>query len=247
MDTYIVGNWKMNQDLSEIKSFFSELNSLPPQSGVHTWIAPQNMHIHYCLKTASVFFKIGAQNCSDQVSGAFTGENSPKSLKDIGAHFTLVGHSERRTLFGENDELLAKKTKTAIENGLKVIFCIGESLDQRESEQTLEVVNRQIQFLDEFGYSEDLLIAYEPVWAIGTGLSATPEQAEEVHAFIRKTLIGFWGEEKANQVPLLYGGSVKPENVEELLAQSNINGALVGGASLVASKFKQLYTHKKQA
>ena len=106
---------------------------------------------------------------------------------------------------------------------------------------------RNFTFLDELGYSEDLLIAYEPVWAIGTGLSATPEQAEEVHAFIRNTLTGFWGEEKASQVPLLYGGSVKPENVDELLAQSNINGALVGGASLVASKFKQLYTHKKQA
>lgn len=241
MDTYIVGNWKMNQNLSEIKSFFTEINAIPPKAGVHAWIAPQTMHLQHCLKTASVFLKIGSQNSSEHINGAFTGESSPTALKELGAYFTLVGHSERRSIYGETNETVAAKTKTALENDLIAIVCVGETLKQREANQTLQVVESQIAFLKEQGFSEKILVAYEPVWAIGTGLTASPEQAEEVHAFIRKTLADMWTEEQAAQTPLLYGGSVKPENVNELLAQSNINGALVGGASLIASKFKQLY------
>lgn len=243
MDTYIVGNWKMNQNLESIKTFFEDLNSIPTKN-IHAWISPQAIHIPACLGLAPSFIKIGSQNSSHKVEGAFTGEISPKALKEIGASFTLVGHSERREYFHETNDLLLEKIKMALDEKLKVIFCIGETLKERETGKTLDVIKNQLSILAEISEAqrENIIVAYEPVWAIGTGLSATSSQAEEVHSFIRKYLSEIWGNNQASLTPLLYGGSVKPENIKELLSQENINGALVGGASLNSASFQKLYS-----
>lgn len=240
---YMIGNWKMNQDLDELKSFFEELKSanLKEDSNVHFWIAPQLIHISEALNaTSNSQFKIGAQTISENDNGAFTGETSAKNLKELGAEFTLIGHSERRSLFNETDKILNLKTKKALENNLKVVFCCGESLEEREAEKTLDIVLSQIKNgLDEIAYNSNIIIAYEPVWAIGTGKTASPEQAEEVHSAIRSLLLEMYGENGSN-ISILYGGSVKPENVVELLGKPNINGGLVGGASLKANSFQKL-------
>lgn len=241
MKKYIIGNWKMNQSLDEITHFLKAITSHTPSEQVEIGISPQLIHLHHCLKNSPHFLNIGSQNCSQYLQGAYTGEVSPQALKELGTHFTLVGHSERRTLYGETNKEIALKTITALKTGLKVILCIGETLEQRESNQTLHVIKEQIDFLKNIPHTHNLLIAYEPVWAIGTGLSATANQAQEVHQFIRKTLSEFWEKSLASQTPLLYGGSVKPDNIKELMTQGDINGALVGGASLKAESFIKLY------
>lgn len=246
MDTYIVGNWKMNQSLEEVKFFFNELKNEVPQNGFHTWIAPQTLHLQMAKELAPSFIEIGAQNCSQFPNGAFTGETSLTSLGEMGVSFTLVGHSERRTLFNESLATISEKTAAALEAGLKVILCVGENLKQREEEETLSVVQQQISFLKDLGFHKNLLIAYEPVWAIGTGRTASSEQAQEVHKFIREFLTLIWSEDKSKMTPILYGGSVKPDNITELMSQNDINGALVGGASLKANQFKQLYQLKRE-
>lgn len=240
-ETFIIGNWKMNQDLREIESFFNETKSL--KSDAHAWIAPQTMHISKSIELKSNAFKIGAQNCAHEDSGAFTGENSPKNLKELGAEFVIIGHSERRSLYGEKDELLYKKTLKALENGLNVVFCIGETLEQRESGKVEEVLSEQLLNGLKDINSDKVIIAYEPVWAIGTGVTASPEQAGEAHQFIRK----FIKENlslNAEKTPLLYGGSVKPSNIKELLQIEDIDGGLVGGASLKASSYLELHQNK---
>jgi triosephosphate isomerase len=227
MKKLIVGNWKMNQSLSEIDLFFKESSSTISHEA---WIAPQFIHLSYCLQTKnSTSIKIGAQNCSAYKSGAYTGEVSAQALKDLGAHFVIIGHSERRQIFHETNAELNQKIKQALSADLKVIYCVGETLEERKNNQTLAVIKKQITegLVD---VTNSLIIAYEPVWAIGTGLSATPEQAEEVHAYIRTFV----------RDPILYGGSVKPENIKDLFQQKNIDGALVGGASLKSSDFLKL-------
>lgn len=237
----MVGNWKMNQGLQEIEAFFATINSRQNDLCKNAWIAPQMIHLSTCLNLAKAgAIKVGAQNCGAQNDGAFTGETSPLALKDLGATFTLIGHSERRALFNESDELLAQKTKLALENNLTVIFCVGETLSEREAGQTLAVVLGQIK-AGLAGipavYHRNLVIAYEPVWAIGTGKVATPEQAQEVHAAIRQYLSEM---NLPQDMSLLYGGSVKPDNIESLLACADIDGGLVGGASLKANDFVAL-------
>ena len=237
---HIVGNWKMNMNLKDVQNFFSEVASQGlPNSENQFWVAPQSIHITEALKVSDNI-KVGAQDCSAEDHGAFTGEISTESLKDLGAHFTLVGHSERRSLHNESHELLNKKTQKALANDLKVIFCVGETLEEREAGQTFEVVQEQLrEGLKDIDKHSDIIIAYEPVWAIGTGKTATPEQAEEVHAMIRTYAaenLGFL----AGDLVILYGGSVKPANVKELLACPNIDGGLVGGASLKADSYLQL-------
>jgi triosephosphate isomerase len=173
-------------------------------------------------------------------SGAFTGEISNSMLKSVGCEYVIIGHSERRTIFGENDEMINKKIKKALESGLKVIFCIGESLEQREEGITNEVVKKQIVNGLMNVTSDDLtniIIAYEPIWAIGTGKTATPEQAQEVHSFIRGQIEIIYSKESAENLQIQYGGSVKPENAVTLLSQPDIDGALVGGACLKADSF----------
>jgi len=240
--SYIVGNWKMNQDLMQIDKFFNELTPDQFSSGIH-WIAPQSVHLSRCLKyTLKSEFKIGAQNCSENDFGAFTGETSADSLKELGVHFTIIGHSERRAYFNESNEVLNKKALKAIAAGLTVIYCCGETKDERENNMTLDVVKKQLsEGLQNISIHTDdqLIIAYEPVWAIGTGLTATPQEANHVHIEIRtllKSIFPIHGE----NLSILYGGSVKPNNINELMAQTEINGALVGGASLKADSFVDL-------
>jgi triosephosphate isomerase len=176
-------------------------------------------------------------------SGAFTGEISPLMLKSVGCQYVILGHSERRTIFGESNQLINKKIKAAVENQLNPIFCIGETLEERESGVTFKVIETQVrEGLDGLTAEElaNLIIAYEPVWAIGTGKTATPEQAEEVHAFIRKLIGELYSTEFAEKLIIQYGGSVKPENAAELMSQPDIDGALVGGACLKADSFVKI-------
>jgi triosephosphate isomerase len=237
---YMIGNWKMNQSLEEINDFFYSIEEASLKGGNY-WIAPQTLHISTCLKHSGKI-KIGAQNCSNYDSGAFTGETSAVNLKEIGAHFCLVGHSERRSLFNETDKLVNEKTHKLLEVGLVPVICIGETLEERESGKTLEVVLRQLSSALKnvnIKSPDEIIIAYEPVWAIGTGKTATPEQAEDVHGAIRERLGQIYHDLGAN-ISILYGGSVKPANVAELLEKPNINGGLVGGASLDAESFTDL-------
>lgn len=237
----MVGNWKMNQTLPEIEAFFKGLDLSNNQNNF--WIAPQTLHISHCLEwggKAGVL--IGAQNCSENEYGAFTGENSVDSLSELGVHFTLIGHSERRTLFKEDDQTINSKVKKAAASGVLPILCVGETLEQREAGKTLEVVLGQVKAgLEglEIQNESEIIVAYEPVWAIGTGVTASPEQAGDVHDEIRKLLSSLY-KDFGEDISILYGGSVKPNNVKDLLAQTNINGGLVGGASLKAESFNAL-------
>lgn len=239
-EVHIVGNWKMNQTLEEISKFFIEMSKMKMELKCKAWIAPQALHIpilkEIAFTTGSI--QIGAQNCCEHESGAYTGEISPLALADMGVEFVLIGHSERRTIYGEYNEVLNKKLLLALKHGLKVIYCVGETLSERESSETFKVIETQLtvglQNLPE-ELAANLMIAYEPVWAIGTGKTASAEQAEEVHAFIRGQLAL-----NAEQTIILYGGSVKPDNIDSLLDKENIDGALVGGASLKAQDFRAL-------
>ena len=248
---YVVGNWKMNQSVGKIPDFFSTLEreiSFRGGAGgdrARVGIAPQALHLERCLPLArQLGIVLGAQNCSDAVQGAYTGETSPAALQELGVTFVLLGHSERRTLFGEGDQWLNRKVKTALSQGLAVVFCVGETLEQRESGRALAVLEEQVvRGLEGISKGDvsahQLLVAYEPVWAIGTGKTATPEVANRAHEGIRETLckkLGLPGEE----LSLLYGGSVRSDNGRELLVQEHIDGALVGGASLVASELGEL-------
>lgn len=239
---YVVGNWKMNQNLEGIKTFFMGLDSLKFDLRCEAWIAPQAVHIPVLKDLAFSLgkVKIGAQTCSEHDNGAFTGEVSAATLADMGVEFVILGHSERRTIFKETDAVINAKTKKALANKLTVIFCIGETLEEREANKTFDVVKKQItEGLKDIAFNSQVLIAYEPVWAIGTGKTATPEQAEEVHAFIRSEMKKLWGNSGAS-TPILYGGSVKPSNFAELLSKPNIDGGLVGGASLQVSDYRAL-------
>ena len=195
--TYIVGNWKMNQGLGELKDFFSKLKDQALPEG-NFWIAPQMIHIPKAINlTADTQFKIGSQNCSQNNFGAFTGETAVESLKEIGAHFSLVGHSERRSFYGETNSIVNEKTKKILEKGLLPIVCIGETLAEREAGNTLDIVLTQVKEAlagVSIKSADEIILAYEPVWAIGTGKTASPEQAEEVHAAIRATLNKLYGE-----------------------------------------------------
>ncbi len=243
MKKYIVGNWKMNHNLSNIEDFFSSLKIEGAQC--ETWVAPQAIHVPHLIERAKgTNLKIGVQNICEHEKGAFTGEISVTSALDIGATFCLVGHSERRSLYNEDDDLLNKKVHTALNSGMKVIFCVGEQLIERQNGMTNKVLKNQIleglEGIKPNSFQDgQLLIAYEPVWAIGTGEVATPEQAQQAHAHIRAVLAVELRLE-TKEIPLLYGGSVKPANAEGLLSQKDIDGALVGGASLKGDDFTKL-------
>lgn len=239
-EVHIVGNWKMNQTLHEISNFFVEMSKMKMELKCKAWIAPQALHIpilkEIAFTTGSI--QVGAQNCCEHDSGAFTGEISPAALADMGVEFVIIGHSERRTIYKEDNELLNKKVLKALSHGLKVIYCVGETLAEREGNLTFSVLETQItEGLKNLSADKahNLLIAYEPVWAIGTGKVASAEQAEEAHAFIRSKL-----SMNGDSTVILYGGSVKPDNIDSLLAKENIDGALVGGASLKAQDFRAL-------
>lgn len=188
-------------------------------------------------------FKVGAQNVHTEDNGSYTGEISSSMLNDAGCEYVIVGHSERREYFNEDDSLVSQKAKKVLNVGLKAIVCVGEKLDERKSGIHEKVVKRQVQaVLDQVdsGYADSFVIAYEPVWAIGTGETATPLQAQEMHQFIRELLTDAWGESDAGKIRILYGGSMKPANAEELLSQQDVDGGLIGGASLKADSFSEI-------
>jgi triosephosphate isomerase len=238
MKKLLVANWKMNKNGKECLEFIDSFKAKFSNQR-EAWIAPQSLYVKLVINSG---IPAGLQNCSEFISGAYTGEVSPHTFKEMDGHFVILGHSERRQYFQETSKSLNAKVKTALKEGLKVIYCIGETLTERESNQTLAIVGDQIhQGLNDLSeaHSENLVLAYEPVWAIGTGKTATPQQAQEVHAFIRAEMVKKFPDFGA-KVRILYGGSVKPDNVEELLAQKDIDGGLVGGASLKASDFLAL-------
>lgn len=239
----IAGNWKMNNDLQQSVSLIEELkNKLVNKSlKCDVIICPPFTSLYEAKKLIDgSVIKLGAQNMFYEDAGAYTGEISPTMLKSVGCEYVILGHSERRTIFGEKDEMINKKIKKALSQKLKPIFCVGETLEEREKDITEKVVKKQIEKgLMDVTPDEvlDVIIAYEPVWAIGTGRTATPQQAQEVHRFIRKLLTDMYSKDFANLIVIQYGGSVKPENAKELLSQKDIDGALVGGACLKADSF----------
>ncbi|WP_349408552.1 triose-phosphate isomerase [Pseudalkalibacillus sp. SCS-8] len=241
----IAGNWKMHKTLEESKSFVKEIKELvPDEEKIDSVICAPALFLNALVnETVETKLHIGAQNMHFEESGAFTGEISPHALKDLKVEYVILGHSERREMFGETNESVNKKVHAAFKYDLVPIVCVGESLEQRENNETKSHVKNQVeQALS--GLSEEqvsqVVIAYEPIWAIGTGKSATSEDANEVCAYIRTVIADKFSQGTADQVRIQYGGSVKPETIEELMSQSDIDGALVGGASLKPQSFLQL-------
>jgi triosephosphate isomerase len=246
----IAGNWKMHKTVGEACALASELRRrLDAAAGVEVVIAPPFTALHAVariLQGSSV--QLAAQNCHPEREGAFTGEVSPAMLAEIGCAYCIVGHSERRQLFAETDEGVNRRARALLAAGIRPIVCVGETLAEREQGRTFEVVERQLRAAFEGQGSDDVVagvVAYEPVWAIGTGRNATPEQAEEVHSFLRDRLAKWYDAQTAAATRIQYGGSVKPGNIAELMAQPDIDGALVGGASLDADSFVRIVEYRR--
>jgi triosephosphate isomerase len=240
----IAGNWKMHKTAEEAVTFAAELKKADLPGEVEAVICAPYLALPALVEELSgTGIGIGAQNVHFEQQGAFTGEVSVPMLKAAGVEYVIIGHSERRAYFAETDETVNKKVKAALNGGLIPIVCVGETLAERENDQTKEVVRRQVKAASEGLASDEMkktIIAYEPVWAIGTGKASTAEDAEEVCSFIRKTIADQFDQQVANEVRIQYGGSVKPENIRSFIGQPNIDGALVGGASLKADSFIQL-------
>lgn len=240
--TAIFGNWKMNLDLASAVGLAKDLaGQVPADCPVEVGVCPPFVYLRDVVEAVKGSpIKVGAQNMYKEDPGAFTGEIAGQMILDVGATHVVLGHSERRHVMGETDELVNEKVKKAISLGLKVILCVGELLEERDAGQTEAVVDRQTTVgLSDVTAAQmaDVIIAYEPVWAIGTGRTATPDQAQAVHAFARGRLAELLGQGVADQTRIQYGGSVKPENAAELLSQPDIDGALVGGAAMKAETF----------
>jgi triosephosphate isomerase len=243
----VAGNWKMNLDLNEGYALAEEVRKIVTgidSLNAEVILCPPFIHlkgVSDIIKGTAV--KSGAQNCSTEISGAFTGEVSAPMIKSTGAEWVIIGHSERRTMFGETDIILLKKTETALKAGLKVIFCCGEILPEREKGIHFDTVQRQLQegmFKLPVEKFRETVIAYEPVWAIGTGVTASPDQAQEMHSFIRKEIEKVYGEAVSESTVILYGGSCKGSNAAELFANPDVDGGLIGGASLKAAEFSEI-------
>ena len=242
----VAGNWKMNLDYSEGVSLFSEIVNMVRDERKGDQVAvicAPYIHLQSLAKLGGLYVKVGAQNLSDKESGAYTGETSAKMLKSVGTEYVIIGHSERRQYFAESDELLASKVKIALEHQLNPIFCIGETLDERNNGSYYEVLKKQLIHglfdLTESDFKK-IAIAYEPIWAIGTGLTATPEQAQDIHAFIRSEIEANYGFNVADDTTILYGGSCNSKNANELFSQKDIDGGLIGGASLKSRDFTDI-------
>ncbi|KAK7794624.1 hypothetical protein R5R35_008148 [Gryllus longicercus] len=233
---FVGGNWKMNGSLHNIDEIIGFLTCGPLNPDVEVVVAAPALYIDYASKKLPPTVAISAQNCYKEEKGAFTGEISPAMLKDVGCRWVILGHSERRTIFEESDELIAEKCAHAVENGVSIIACIGEQLEERENDLTETVVFRQTKAIVEkiscLEYWDKIVLAYEPVWAIGTGKTATPEQAQDVHKKLRKWLNDNVCPDVAKSVRIIYGGSVNEKNCRELAKKEDIDGFLVGGASL---------------
>lgn len=238
----VAGNWKMNCDLAETKLLLDELaKNIVPQENRQILVSPPFTNLYYAfelLKDSPI--AVAAQNINEHDAGAHTGEISAKMLKSVGVKYVIIGHSERRSIYQESDERLALKTVKAVQEGFQVLFCVGEELESRKAGSHFEVVKEQLQKgiyqLNETDFQQ-LIIAYEPVWAIGTGETASPEQAQEMHAFIRQLLTENYTTAIAEKTSILYGGSVKPDNAKEIFSKKDVDGGLIGGASLKAADF----------
>lgn len=237
----VAGNWKMNNDLVQTETLITDLKGQQKTTDAEVMIAPTATNLweaYNSLKGSGI--EVIAQNMHFAENGAYTGEVSASMLKSVGVETVILGHSERREYFNETDEMLAKKVDTALANDMRVIFCFGEELADRKAGNEEAVVGNQIKnalFHLEASAFENIVLAYEPVWAIGTGETASPEQAQDMHAFIRKTLADKYGNDVADSVSILYGGSVKPANAEEIFSKPDVDGGLIGGASLKAEDF----------
>lgn len=244
----VAGNWKMNKTLQEGVKLASDVKGLVEAAGqikCDVILAPPFIHLTEVVKSAGNQIFVSAQNCASETSGAYTGEVSAAMVKSTGCQYVILGHSERRSYYGETNAILAKKVKQALANGLKIIFCVGEVLAEREAQKHFEVVKKQLSeglfdlTAEEFS---NVVVAYEPVWAIGTGKTATSAQAQEIHAFIRQTLAAQYGEKVADDTTILYGGSCNDGNAKELFSCPDVDGGLIGGAALVAEKFIKIIT-----
>jgi len=241
----MAGNWKMHKSVGEAIALVQNLKeSLADVTDREVLVCPPFTALYpvaEALKGSNI--ELGAQNIYPQEEGAYTGEISPAMLRDLGCRYVIVGHSERRQTFKETDEFINQKVRLALEHGLRPILCLGETLEQREAGQEVAVVTKQVREclagVTEAGV-KGVVIAYEPVWAIGTGRTATPEQAQTMHQVIRDILKGLYGQETAQATRIIYGGSVKPDNVDDLMREPDIDGALVGGASLKAESFARI-------
>ncbi|MEM9824485.1 MAG: triose-phosphate isomerase [Bacteroidota bacterium] len=240
------GNWKMNKTFDEAMELTQALTENARPTGAKMILAPPAIYLKSVAEAiASVdYIHLAAQNCHQEEKGAYTGEISIQMLKSVGVEYVILGHSERRQYFKESNELLAKKTNLVLQHGLQPIFCCGESLDIRKAEQHIEFVSQQLKESLFHLSSEDfskIIIAYEPIWAIGTGVTASPQQAQEMHQAIRQMIAFNYNVEQADATSILYGGSVKPANAEDLFGQPDVDGGLVGGASLKAGDFVAIF------
>ncbi|QCX00885.1 triose-phosphate isomerase [Aggregatimonas sangjinii] len=237
----VAGNWKMNKNLEQTEALLAELAGKLPDTDAEVMVAPTYVNLAAAVRAlGNSTIEVIAQNMHFAESGAYTGEISADMLLNIGIHTAIIGHSERRAYFGETDEILAKKVKAALGKNIRVMFCFGEELEQRKSGDHFNLVESQLRnalfSLNASDWS-NIVLAYEPVWAIGTGETASPEQAQEMHAFIRKTITEAYDAEIAANVSILYGGSVKSGNAAEIFSKPDVDGGLIGGASLVADDF----------
>ncbi|HPE84233.1 MAG: triose-phosphate isomerase [Aequorivita sp.] len=240
----VAGNWKMNNDLAETEMFLVDLKKQVFPENVVVMIAPSFTNLNQAFESLREHpVTVVAQNMNQNNEGAFTGEISAKMLKSIGVNTVILGHSERRAYFMEDSAILAEKVNTALENEMTAIFCIGEELEDRKKGNHFKLIKKQL-FEGLFHLSNEswknIIIAYEPVWAIGTGETASPEQAQEMHNFIRKTIAENYSKAIADEVSILYGGSVKPDNASEIFGQDDVDGGLIGGASLKVDSFMKI-------
>lgn len=237
----VAGNWKMNNDLQQTYSLLEEILSKKPKTDTQIIVAPSFINLSLAVeKLKGSDLKVAAQNAHQNENGAFTGEVSIPMLQSIGVDTVILGHSERRAYFGETNSLLAEKVNTAIKYDFTVIFCFGEELSDRRADKHFHVVESQIKealFHLKTNDWKNIVLAYEPVWAIGTGETATPEQVQEMHAFVRQTIASEYGSTVANDTSILYGGSVKPDNAKEIFENPDVDGGLIGGAALQADDF----------
>jgi len=243
-DKIVAGNWKMNNDFKETNEILQQLKSYAEPPNVEIMVAPSFTQLHQSVQLLkSTNISVVSQNISVAQSGAYTGEVSPKMLKGIGVNIAIIGHSERRNIFQEDDDFLIKKIKNAIESDIKVIFCFGENLEDRRLKNHFKIVREQLK-KTLFNLSNkdmmNIILAYEPVWAIGTGETATAAQAQEMHFYIRNLLSSHFNSKIADNVSILYGGSVKPNNAKEIFGEPDVDGGLIGGASLNAKDFMNI-------
>lgn len=240
----VAGNWKMNNDIQQTYNLLEEIISKKPKTDTEIIVAPSFVSLPLAVeKLKGTEVKVAAQNAHQNENGAFTGEVSIPMLKSIGIDTVILGHSERRAYFGETNSLLAEKINTALKHNFTVIYCFGEELSERKADKQFDVVENQIKealFHLKTEHWKNIVLAYEPVWAIGTGETATPEQAQEIHAFVRQTVASEYGSTVANEVSILYGGSVKPDNAKEIFANPDVDGGLIGGAALKADDFLKI-------